>query len=140
MVSKIDKNRIFEKVNFKRLVRPINYMIITLFISICFLALDVEIFLISLGFTVLISISYYLAYYYPRNSSRRALFLLISSICILIEVWLASLTAFIEVKIEGVGTVSIDSRALFIAPVILLFFNVLKKAIDLFDSWKERDQ
>ena len=143
MVSKIIKNRILDKVKFRRFVRPTNYTIITLFISIYFLkdlnnpsAVGVDIFLISLCFSILISISYYLGYYYPRNSSRRAIFLLISSICILIDVWLVSLTAITEIKIGDVGTVIIDSRALFIAPIILLTFNVFKKVIDLIDSWK----
>jgi len=61
---------------------------------------------------------------------------LISSICILIEVWLASLTAIIEVEIENVGIVMIDLRSLFITPIILLSFNVFMKVINLFDSWK----
>lgn len=139
----MNKNRILDKVKFRRFVRPTNYTIITLFLSIYFLndlnnpsIEGVEITYISIGFTILISISYYLGYYYPRNSSRRAIFLLISSICILIDVWLVSLSAIIEIEIEGVGAVIIDSRPLFIAPIILLSFNVFKKIIDLFDSWK----
>ena len=136
MVNKINKNSIFKKINLKGIVRPLYYMIITFFISTCFLALGVDIFLISLSFTVLISICSYLGYYYPRNTSRRALLLLISSICILIEVWLASLTAIIEVEIENVGIVMIDLRSLFITPIILLSFNVFMKVINLFDSWK----
>ena len=89
---------------------------------------------ISIGFAILISISYYLGYYYPRDSRRRAIFLLLSSIFILIEVWLTSLTAIIEVEIEDIGIVMIDLRPLFIAPIILLSFNVFMKVINLFDS------
>lgn len=107
MVSKISKNRILDKVKFRRFVRPTNYTIITLFISIYFLkdlnnpsAVGVDIFLFSLCFSILISISYYLGYYYPRNSSRRAIFLLISSICILIDVWLVSITIQMAIKKE----------------------------------------
>ncbi len=136
MVIEISKNRILENVKFKRFVRPTNYTIITLFISIYLLAFGVDIFLISIVFTFLISISSYLGYYYPRNSRRRAIFLLLSSIFILIEVWLASITAIINVEIEGVGTVIIDSRSLFIAPIILLSINAFQKVIELFDSWK----
>ena len=124
-------------------MRPTNYTIISLFISIYLLIgfnnpsiLGVDITYISVGFTILISISYYLGYYYPRNSSRRAIFLLISSLCILIDVCLVSLAAIIEVEIEGIGIVIIDTRVLFVAPIILLSFNVFKKVIDLFDSWK----
>jgi len=146
MVIKINKNRILEKVKFKRFVRPTNYTIITLFISV-YLLMDlnnpslvgVDIRYISIGFTILISISSYLGYYYPRNSSRRAIFLLILSICILIDVCLLSLSAIIEIEIEGVGTVIIDSRPLFVAPIILLSFNVFKKIIDLFESWKNKN-
>ena len=143
----MNKNRISDKVKFRRFVRPTNYTIITLFISIYFLKNlnypsieGVDITYISIVFTILISISYYLGYYYPRNSSRRTLFLLFSSIFILIDVCLVSLTAIIEIEFEGIGTVIIDMRALFIAPIILLTFNVLKKAIDLFDSWKNEER
>lgn len=147
MVSKINKKRILEKVNFKRFVRPTNYTIITLFISIYFLKdlnnpsiEGVDITYISIGFTILISISYYLGYYYPRNSSRRALFLLISSIFLLIDLYLVSLVAIIEIENEGFGTVIIDTRGLFIAPIIFLSFNVFKNIINLLDSWKNAER
>ena len=139
-MSKINKNRILEKVKFKRLVRPTNYTIITLFISIYFLVLGVDIFLISLGFTILISVCSYLGYYYPRNSCRRAIFLLISSIGILIDVCFVSSTAILEIEIENIGIVIINLRALFVAPIILLCFNTFKKVIDLFDSWNNNNR
>jgi hypothetical protein len=142
MVSKISKNRILDKVKFRRFVRPTNYTIITLFISVYLLtnlniALNegINITYISIGLNILISISYYLGYYYPRNSNKRTIFLLASSIIILINLWLVSLTAIIEVEIEGIGTIIIDSRPLFVAPIILLTLIVFKKVIDLFDSW-----
>ena len=145
MVIKISKNRILENVKFRRFIRPTNYTIITLFISIYFLnglnytlIEGVEIRHISIGFTILITITYYLGYYYPRNSSRRVIFLLVSSVFILIDVCLVSLIAIIEIKIEGVSTVIIDLRPLFVPPIILLSLNVFKKVIDMYEFKKNQ--
>ena len=146
MVSKIKRNHILERAKFKRFVRPTNYTIIMLFISVYLFNYlnnpsveNVDIIYISVIFTILTSISYYLGYYHPKNSIRRAIFLLISSIFILIDVCLVALTAVVEIEIEGVGTVIIDTRALFIAPIIILSINVFKNIIDLFDSWKNKN-
>ena len=141
-----------DREKFQRLARPTNYMIVTVFISLYFILnlnstsstiknIDgVDYFAIygSILLAILISICYYIGYYYPKNSVKRGVSLLLGSVFILIDTFLLALTAIVEVKLDGIGFIIIDSTSLFIAPIILIICHVFKKLFDLYDFWKHK--
>jgi len=155
----INFNRKFnvDREKFQRLARPTNYTIIAIVLSAYFLmnlkntslecgnmtnyALSYETIIYgSIFLTILISISYYLGYYYPENSIKRGIYLLLASIFILLDACLWALTAIINIEIDGVGSIIIDTTHLYIAPIYLFTGQIFKKIYDLLDFIKNKDE
>lgn len=157
MVINFNRKFNIDREKFQRLARPTNYTIIAIVLSAYFLmnlkntsleggnmtdyALSYETIIYgSIFLTILISISYYLGYYYPDNSIKRGIYLLLASIFILLDACLWALTAIINIEIDGVGSIIIDTTHLYIAPIYLFTGQIFKKIYDLLDFIKNKDE
>lgn len=157
MVINFNRKFNIDREKFQRLARPTNYTIIAIVLSAYFLmnlkntsleggnmtdyALSYETIIYgSIFLTILISISYYLGYYYPENSIKRGIYLLFAAIFILLDACLWALTAIINIEIDGVGSIIIDTTHLYIAPIYLFTGQIFKKIYDLLDFINNKDE
>lgn len=157
MVINLNRKFNIDREKFQRLARPTNYTIIAIVLSAYFLmnlkstpfegvnmtdyAIRYEIMIYgSIILTILISLTYYLGYYYPENSIKRGIYLLLASIFILLDAFLWALTAVIKIEIDGVGSIIIDTTHLYIAPLFLFTGQIFKKIYDLLDFIKNKNE
>jgi len=86
---------------------------------------------LSVGISILISLFYFIGYKYPKNSVKRASFLSISSVLILVDLLGWSRLNVLQIRVGGVGELHLDSTPLFLGVIILISLGVLTKLIDL---------
>ena len=87
---------------------------------------------ISIGISISITILFYISRVFPKNSFKRSVYLFVVSLLMVIDGFLWAQFSVIQIKIEDIGSFSVDSTLIFIGLIILLSLNVFLKGFDLY--------
>lgn len=85
---------------------------------------------ISITLCILVSISFFIGYRYPKKSEKRVLFSLIASILILLDGTVWMMTYKVEINLSDIGSIYFDFTPLALGFLLLLVFNIFLKSLD----------
>ena len=91
----------------------------------------------SVGISILILILFYISRVFPKNSVKRSVNLFGISLLMLIDGCIWAKFSVLEIRIENVGSFSVDSTLIFIGLIILFFINVFLNGFGLVNRHKK---
>ncbi|GAI06011.1 unnamed protein product, partial [marine sediment metagenome] len=92
----------------------------------------------SIGISILITILFCISRVFPKNSFKKSVNLFVTSLLMLIECVIWAHFSLIEIRIEDVGSFSVDATLIFMGLIILLSLNVFIRGFDLLSSYRAR--